>query len=235
MDAEAERKAVFARVRKACARSDAAAVNAERAALTGGCSAPLPDPDPVISLAVNLMRQHATVDVVRGRAEAVRAIGAYLGKHYGNRKLVAGADPRLAAMPWREAGVLPRFGNAEDGDPVAVSHAELGVAETGSVALVSGRGKPARNALLPEDHLIMVDTASVVATLDEAWDRLPHLERNRPRGVMLISGPSSTADIAMRLVWGAHGPRRLHVVLFGDCAPDALARARALLDPETTG
>ena len=37
-----------------------------------------------------------------------------------------------------------------------------------------------------------------------------------PRAVNLVSGPSRTGDIAMKIILGAHGPRRLHVVLIAD-------------------
>jgi L-lactate dehydrogenase complex protein LldG len=40
-----------------------------------------------------------------------------------------------------------------------------------------------------------------------------------PRNVMLVTGPSRSADIEQTLELGAHGPRRLHVVLVEDAAP----------------
>jgi L-lactate dehydrogenase complex protein LldG len=39
-----------------------------------------------------------------------------------------------------------------------------------------------------------------------------------PRNVMLVTGPSRSADIEQALELGAHGPRRLHIVLVGDAA-----------------
>ncbi|RMF07021.1 MAG: lactate utilization protein C, partial [Alphaproteobacteria bacterium] len=52
----------------------------------------------------------------------------------------------------------------------------------------------------------------------DAWDTLRalHGERRLPRTVNLISGASRTADIAQTIVMGAHGPRRLHVVIIDD-------------------
>ena len=55
------------------------------------------------------------------------------------------------------------------------------------------------------------------AAYEEAFDRLRAIygEGNLPRSVNLISGPSRTADIEQTIVRGAHGPKRLHVVILG--------------------
>jgi L-lactate dehydrogenase complex protein LldG len=125
--------------------------------------------------------------------------------------------------------VLPRFGSLEAGEPVALSYARLGVAETGAVVTWTGRANPAANNLLPEHHIVLVDAADLVATLEQAWERTnAELEKNgRPRGINFIAGPSSTADIEGQLVYGAHGPRNWHVILLGNVPTNALELARA--------
>ena len=66
-------------------------------------------------------------------------------------------------------------------------------------------------------------------TLDQAWLRInAAIEGQRPRGINIISGPSSTGDIAMHMVMGAHGPRRWHVILAGEAPADAVTQARQL-------
>jgi L-lactate dehydrogenase complex protein LldG len=214
----------MARVRRATqladrTAADPAAIAAERLLLGRGPSAPLLDADPARALLARLARNQAGAVAVADRSAAVRAIADYLAGATGSRKLVAANEPQLAALPWREAGLLPRFGAVEDADPVAVSQAHLAVAETGSIVLCSTRGSPPRNALLAEHHIVLVDAADIVRTLDDIW---PELERRRgagpgPRAVQIISGPSSTADIALNMVYGAHGPRALQVILL--CAP----------------
>jgi len=186
--------------------------------------------DPRVVFLVQLLRNQAGVHGVSDRRSAVRAIGEFLGTRHGSRKLVAGQDPRLAALPWRDAGLLPRFGEVEPGDLAAVSYARLAIAETGSVVLTSGRDNPGRNNLLPEDHIVLVNGEDVAAGLEELWPALQaRLDPGqRPRGIQLISGPSSTADIALEMVFGAHGPRELQVVLVARDAPDCLATARGL-------
>ncbi|MEP1593977.1 MAG: lactate utilization protein, partial [Halieaceae bacterium] len=136
----------------------------------------------------------------------------------------------LAAMPWRDGGLLPRFGAAEDGDLASVSYAQMAIAETGSIVSFTGRTNPAANNLLVEDHIVIVDAADVVATLDDLWTRVEELPARlqRPRGINIISGPSSTADIEMHLVKGAHGPRSWHVILQGDVPEDVADRAHEI-------
>ena len=131
-------------------------------------------------------------------------------------------------MPWRDGGVLPRFGAAVDGDTASVSYARLAVAETGSIVTWTGKSNPASNNLLVEDHIVLVDLGDLVATLEQAWTRInADLEaEGRPRGINFISGPSGTADIDMQLVMGAHGPRSWHVILVGDAPESTLENAR---------
>jgi L-lactate dehydrogenase complex protein LldG len=135
-------------------------------------------------------------------------------------------------MPWRDAGLLPRFGGAEANEPVALSYAQLGIAETGATVTFTGKANPGSNNLLPEHHIVLVDAADLVATLEQAWDKINEdiHEHHRPRGINFIAGPSSTADIEGELVQGAHGPRNWHVILVGTTTPEDVAdRARAAL------
>ena len=224
------RDRILARVRAASRRATESDVEAALAALGPG---PAPRPvhaDPRVALLAQLLRNQAGVDAVTDRTAAVRVIGEFLGARHGSRKLVAGQDPRLAALPWRDAGLLPRFGEVEAGDLAAVSYARLAIGETGSVVLTTGRDNPGRNNLLPEDHIVLVNGEDVIAGLDDLWPALQARlgPEQRPRGLQLISGPSSTADIALEMVFGAHGPRALQVVLVAKDGPDCLAAARAL-------
>jgi L-lactate dehydrogenase complex protein LldG len=87
--------------------------------------------------------------------------------------------------------------------------ATLAVAVSGSIALQHGPAEGRRVlTLLPDYHLCVLDSAHVVETLPEAFDRLDPL-----RPTTFISGPSATADIEMIRIKGVHGPRFLDVLL----------------------
>lgn len=223
------RSDIFARLHDDRRVASAERIRLDLLALGSAPAPPLPVPEVCQAFLVNVLRNRGSVDCAATRTDAVKAIGQYLYTHFRSHRLVAGNDPRLAAMPWRDAGVLPRFGSLEEGEPVALSFARLGVAETGAVVTWTGRANPAANNLLPEHHIVLVDSADLVATLEQAWDRIERdVEMNgRPRGINFIAGPSSTADIEGQLVYGAHGPRNWHVIVMGKVPPHTLELARA--------
>jgi L-lactate dehydrogenase complex protein LldG len=230
---DSARSEIMARVRRASRGAAAQEIAADHARIGQGPSARLPHADIATAFLTNVLKNSGTVAVAADRSAAVKEIGRYLFDQYHSRKLLVSNDRRLAALPWRDAGLLPRFGSAQDGDLAALSFAQIGVAETGSVLTVTGKANPSANNLLPESYIILVDIADVVTTLNDGLNRLnlgSEVE-TRPRGINFISGPSRTADIAMKLVTGAHGPRFWHVILLGETEESTLPRARALANP----
>jgi L-lactate dehydrogenase complex protein LldG len=160
----------------------------------------------------------ATVVEVPDEAGVPAAIAAYL--RGANLPLVvrAGGDPWLGQLAWsREPALTVRHGRAEPSDEVGVTHALAGVAETGTLVLASGADNPVTVTFLPETSVVVLSAADLVGPYEEAFDRVrAKLGRGTmPRTLNLVSGPSRTADVGGRLVTGAHGPRRLCVVLVG--------------------
>lgn len=149
---------------------------------------------------------------------AVGAVAAYLRAHALPASLRMGADPLLAALPWdAEPDIKRRFGRAEPSDQVSLSRALAAAAETGTLFLVSGPDNPTTLNFLPETHMVLIAAADILGAYEEAWDRLRAVygQGALPRTVNLISGPSRTADIEQTIVRGAHGPRRLAVLILG--------------------
>jgi len=159
----------------------------------------------------------ATVARVGAAGDVPREIARYLAERNLPARIVATQDPKLDALPWQETALAVRRGVAEDGDAVSVTASFAAVAETGTLMLVSGPESPTRNNFLPETHVVVLRAGEIVGTYEEAWDRL-RAARAMPRVVNFITGPSRTGDIAQKLELGAHGPRRLHIVLVEDGA-----------------
>jgi L-lactate dehydrogenase complex protein LldG len=212
---DAERE-VLARIRGASKRQTAAQIAAELDVLKIPRAAGLRGATPCESLCAGLERNGCTTARVANRAAAVAEISRFISARHGQRRIVTGHDPRLAALPWRDGGLLPRFDAARPGDLVAVSYARTGIAETGSILQFLDRNNPALNNLLVDDHVILLDQKDIRPRLEDIWESAALGDPDqRPRGLMMISGPSSTADIAMKLVLGAHGPRSVHVIIIG--------------------
>lgn len=210
-------KTIMARLRGACRRDSPELIAAQLADIADAPTAAIPPGTVVERFCERLISNGASVALVRDRQEAVGEISRYVAQRHAQRRVVTGHDARLAALPWRDGGLLPRFGTATNGDTVAVSWAMDGIAESGSLVLWLDRRNPALNNLLPEDQIILVVREQIQERLEDLWhyDELRH-PGTGPRGLMMISGPSSTGDIAMHMVQGAHGPRALHVVIIGE-------------------
>ncbi|MGJ3265158.1 MAG: LutC/YkgG family protein [Salinarimonas sp.] len=159
----------------------------------------------------------ATVSEVDAPDAVPAAIADWLRAHNLAATLRMGSDPRLAAMPWSETPLALDEGPSDGSDLNAVSHAEAGVAETGTCALVSGPQNPTTLNFLPDNHVIVVDAADIAGDYESVWARM----RARfgkgvlPRTVNWVTGPSRSADIEQTMFLGAHGPRRLHIVVVG--------------------
>jgi L-lactate dehydrogenase complex protein LldG len=82
--------------------------------------------------------------------------------------------------------------------------------------LVSGPETPSTLNFLPETHVVVVRASQIVGGYEDAWARLRAAMKAMPRTVNFITGPSRSGDIEQTLQLGAHGPRRLHVVLVND-------------------
>jgi L-lactate dehydrogenase complex protein LldG len=129
-----------------------------------------------------------------------------------------GSDPLLHGLPWDSTPQIEVAHGRSDGkDAVSVSHALAGVAESGTIMLASGPENPTTLNFLPETHIVVLAAADIVGDYESAFDmvRSRHGRGTMPRTVNLITGPSRSADIEQTLLLGAHGPRRLHLVIVG--------------------
>jgi len=178
------------------------------------------DPAGQVALFVQMAEEaQATVARVAGAADVPAAVAEYLSQRNLPSRLVMAPDPALDGIPWSERPLLEiRRGRAEDADQVGVTACFAGIAETGTLMLISGPHSPTRNNFLPDTHVVVMRGAQVVASYEDGWTRLRAAmgEKGMPRTVNLITGPSRTGDIEQRIELGAHGPRRLHIVLIDD-------------------
>jgi L-lactate dehydrogenase complex protein LldG len=152
---------------------------------------------------------------VKAADEVPQAVAEYLRNHNLPAAIRRGEDPRLDAMPWERTALDVSRGVSEGGDLNAVSHAFGGIAESGTLALLSGPENPSTLNFLPDNHIVVVAAADVVGDYETIWGRVREAygKGAMPRTVNFITGPSRSGDIEQTLLLGAHGPRRLHIVV----------------------
>ncbi|MGD0188713.1 MAG: lactate utilization protein [Roseiarcus sp.] len=162
-------------------------------------------------------RAQASLAEVADAADVPAEVARYLRENNLAATLRMGEDARLTAMPWGATALELSRGPSDGHDLNAVSAAFAAVAETGTLALVSGPDNPTTLNFLPDNHIVVVfaddllgDTESVFAKLRAAYG-----VGAAPRTLNFITGPSRSADIEQTLLLGAHGPRRLHIVVVG--------------------
>lgn len=141
----------------------------------------------------------------------------------GVRKIIFNQDPPLSKQilqskfdhyHWIEAR-----GGEHDlrqvclGADAGLTGAAFALAETGSVGISSGTRHSRMVSLLPPVHIVLLSQVVLVPDLI-SWERCR--PQSMPSQVVIISGPSKTADIEQTLVVGAHGPKRLVVMVYGE-------------------
>ena len=100
-------------------------------------------------------------------------------------------------------------------DLLGITGCYCAIAQTGTLVFVTGADSPSATFLLPETHVAIVRVDQIVPGMEDAFARIRAAARAWPRAINLVSGPSRTGDIEQTIVLGAHGPRRLHIVLVG--------------------
>jgi L-lactate utilization protein LutC len=215
------REAFLQRVRQAVAEGNRA-----------GGTAPLPargsvgyqgaGPDPAARFVQELTAAGGVAYLVNDR-EAAAAKIVELVRARSARRVLLGRGRVLDALPLadalHEAGVeVTRVDELPPGDPreplfaadVGISEPDYLIAETGSLAVSARPEEPRSLTLLPPVHIAVADPARLVADL---FDLLAKYPSCLPSCLTLITGPSKTGDIELRLVTGVHGPGEVHVIL----------------------
>ena len=99
---------------------------------------------------------------------------------------------------------------------IGVTVADWGIAESATIVQLTRPGRPRSTSLVPSIHIALLPLSRLVADLAEAFA----LIRREPEhaSMVLISGPSKTADIEACMVLGAHGPRAMHLLVLTGAA-----------------
>ena len=179
---------------------------------------PVSDRAPAALLAQFVAEAEKAACVVHQAETPEAAVAAILGI-VGEDTAVSSWDLAHIPVPGL-AEVLDKANIARVGQDASVRVGLTGVdaalAATGSVVLLSGNGRYRAASLLPPVHIAVVTTDQIVPDLESWWAAQKEAglaQVRRHSNVVVITGPSRTADIAMQLVMGMHGPRELHLII----------------------
>ena len=163
---------------------------------------------------VNLVRARSARKILLGRGPVIDGLDlvSRLSGPGAEITVVDALDPETSRVPFFAADL-------------GITGVAYLVAETGTVVLASRPDEPRSPSLLPPVHIAVAERSQLLPDLYDLFDvfspvQARHASRNAevlplPSCLALITGPSKTGDIELRLVTGVHGPGELHVVLIG--------------------
>ena len=96
---------------------------------------------------------------------------------------------------------------------VSITLAKAAIAETGTLLLIPDKHEPRMMSLIPPVHIVLLKQSDIVSSFQQIVDQPPWESTAMPTNIVFISGPSKTADIQQTLAYGAHGPKRLIVII----------------------
>ncbi len=151
----------------------------------------------------------------------------------GARRILLGHGPVIDSLPlasrlheigadmWTDDEGRQSLFDAE----LAITGADVLIAETGTIVVMAGPEEPRSLTLLPPVHIVVADHSQILPDLFDlfAGFETQRQDRSLPSCLTLITGPSKTGDIELRLVTGVHGPGEVHIVLLTGASGGALA------------
>jgi L-lactate utilization protein LutC len=99
---------------------------------------------------------------------------------------------------------------------LGITSVDWAIAETGSLSVCArsgGRGRAV--SLLPPVHVALIEPDQILPDLFDLFSQLEPIKQELPSNVTLITGPSKTGDIQLKLTTGVHGPGEVHAVIVG--------------------
>lgn len=180
----------------------AGALECFRAAFTaaGGQLHVVADSDDASARILALVRSRSIRRVLLGRSEVLDSLAIADKLRAEGIEIVDAAVPQNDSKEWFAADL-------------GISGVDHLIAETGSVVLASRADQPRSLSLLPPIHIAVAEQRQLLPDLFDLFAAFAGHEDDLPACLSIVTGPSKTGDIELRLVTGVHGPGEIHVVL----------------------
>jgi L-lactate utilization protein LutC len=166
----------------------------------------------------------ARLEALAGKAQRVKTpveAREVVAAEIAGKKAVASRSPYLADCGITGlAGVRSGIGSLEElraacaSADVGITSADWALADTGTLVMIAGKAEGRLVSLLPPSHIAVVPVERLLTGLDELFMREAR-PADGTSSMVLVTGPSRTADIEQILVRGVHGPGAIRVVLVG--------------------
>ncbi len=200
------RERVLAQIRQSLGRSAPARLQP----LPGSGPRPTYDGDVAEHFAAKMREKAATVETLRALTDVGPAVQRFLGRIQAPPRVRAARA--LSGVVWPD-GLQVEHGAAQREDASSVTPCFAALAESGGIVTLSGPDTPSTLNFVPDNHIVVVHASQVQRHLEDVWALWRASGQPMPRTLNIISGPSRTADIEQTIQLGAHGPRRLHILL----------------------
>lgn len=174
--------------------------------------AALPHPDLVNLFIEQTQAALATVYQLQSLSDVSSIVFDYLKSRQLILSICISNDSILDSIEWHSECVIKKE-LPTPYDLVSVTSSFCGVAETGTLVLLSSPESPTTLNFLPEIHFVLLSAKNIVAYYEDAWD-LIRAKNLTPRTVNFITGPSRTADIEQTVQIGMHGPKQVFILLY---------------------
>ena len=176
----------------------------ELTALRGKVHRPY-DPARARETVIELLRETGDGEILAWADEALPVAGLGEGLRRAGIKLI---DPKV---PYDREGRRARQAQLARAS-CGITGALAGLADTGSLVVSSGPTRSRLASLLPPTHIALLRVADLYPSLPDLFAAQPGIAQ-AGSNVVIITGPSRTADIELTPVFGVHGPKSLQVVL----------------------
>jgi len=181
-------------------------LSSARAALHRRAGDPIPRPPPV------LLNEAPKERLVEQFKKALEALAGKVVVVKTREEAEIAIDKALNGRTFiRSSGAREAMATVE----VGITSADYALADTGSLVIFTKSKESRLLSLLPPCHIAIIESSRIVPSLDDVL-RLHPLPADQSSAMVVITGPSRTADIEMRLVRGVHGPGEIHVILIED-------------------
>ncbi len=128
---------------------------------------------------------------------------------------LSGAGCEIATVRVKGGPPVAAFKKRLAENDAGIVEADYAIAATGTLAMIGAPTRPRSLSLIPPNNIVLLSAARILPNLAAVLDAVGR-ETIAAQPMVLITGPSRTADIEKRIVIGVHGPKELYVVIVGD-------------------